>query len=95
VQRTLVPSLVWGDSTCPGAHKPMPHNYCTGTLEPGAAVTEAHAPRACAPQQEATRESLPLTTTRESRSTAAKPQHRMNISSLHIMLANRTICVNE
>ena len=35
MQGPLVPSLVQGDSTCPGATKPMHHNYWCFTLKPG------------------------------------------------------------
>ena len=60
-------SLVQEDLTCRGATKPVRHNYWACTLEPAchnhwahmlqllsphAATTEAHAPRARAPQQE-------------------------------------------
>ena len=63
---TQVRALVQEDPTCRGATKPMRHNYWASALgpvshnwahvpqllSPCAATTEAHAPRACAPQQE-------------------------------------------
>ena len=39
-ERDMVQSLVWEDTTCHGATKPVRRNYW------------AHVPRACAPQQE-------------------------------------------
>ena len=67
VQGTQVGALVWEDPTCHGATKPVCHNYWACALEPAshdywarepqllspcATTTEAHAPRAHAPQQE-------------------------------------------
>ena len=59
MQGTWVQALVWEDPTCHGAAKPMHHNYRACALEPAtqllslcAATTEAHIPRAHAPQQE-------------------------------------------
>ena len=68
MQGTWVWSLLREDPTCHGATKPVRHNYWAGTpqllkpmhsrasllqlLRPCAASTEAHAPRARAPQQE-------------------------------------------
>ena len=66
MQGTQVRALVREDPTCRGATKPVHHNYWACTLEPAnhqywarvpqlsprAAITEAHAPRACALQQE-------------------------------------------
>ena len=64
---TRVRALVWEDPTCRAATKLMHHNYWACALEPvshnywartpqllslRAATTEAHAPRARAPQQE-------------------------------------------
>ena len=67
MQRTWVRSLVQEDPTCCGATKPMRHNYWAHVpqllkpvhpracalqlLSPRAATTEAHAPRARAPQE--------------------------------------------
>ena len=60
MQGTRVRALVWEDPTCrmttkPACHnywacplEPMSHNYCS----PRATTTEAHVPRAPAPQQE-------------------------------------------
>ena len=61
MQGTRVQSLVWEDTTCRGATKPVRHNYWACALEPAshnywahvrATTTEARGPRACAPQQE-------------------------------------------
>ena len=55
MQGTWVRALVWKDPTCNGATKPVSHNYWAcmpQLLSPHATTTEAHAPRACAPQQE-------------------------------------------
>ena len=65
MQGKLVWSLVWEDPTCLGQLKPVHHNHWVCVLEsmslrllnqqlmsPCAASTEAHVPRACAPQQE-------------------------------------------
>ena len=67
MQGAQVQALVWEDPTCHGATKPVRHNYWTYTLEPTshnywacvpqllsphATTTEAHEPRAHAPQQE-------------------------------------------
>ena len=67
MQETQVRALAWEDPTFQGATKPVRHNYWACALEPAshnywahvpqllsphAATTEAHAPRACAPQQE-------------------------------------------
>ena len=60
MQGTRVRALVWEDPACHGATKPMRHNYWACALEPvshnywspWATTTEAHAPRARAPQQE-------------------------------------------
>ena len=67
-QGTQVQSLVWEDSTCLGATKPMRYNYWASVqqllmptcpnvhrpqlLSPRIATTEAHASRACAGQWE-------------------------------------------
>ena len=81
MQGTQVRSLVREDPTCHGATKPVHHNYWACTLEPvshnywacvpqllslHAATTEAHAPRAHAPQREATAMRSPRTTTKSS-----------------------------
>ena len=67
MQGTWVRALVWEDPTCHGATKPVRHNYWAWALEPmshnywarvpqllspHATTTEAHVPRAGAPQQE-------------------------------------------
>ena len=68
MQGTRVQALVQEDLTCRGATKPVCHNYWAHVpqllkpahpraralqlLSPRAATTEAHTPRACAPQQE-------------------------------------------
>ena len=67
MQGTWVQALVREDPTCCGATKPVQHNCWACALEPAshnywarepqllspcATTTEAHAPRACAPQQE-------------------------------------------
>ena len=60
MQGTWVRALVWEDPTCCGATKLVYHNYWACTLEPVshnywslcATTTEAHAPRARAPQEE-------------------------------------------
>ena len=60
VQRMQVQSLVQKNSTCCGTTKPVCASYCClrpraheqQLLSPCAAATEAHAPTACAPQQE-------------------------------------------
>ena len=67
MQGTQVRTQVQEDPTCRGATKPVRHNYWACTLEPTshkywaresqvlstrATTTEAHVPRACAPQQE-------------------------------------------
>ena len=64
VQGTQVQALVWEDSTCRGATKPVRHNYWAHDLElashnywsPRAATTEARVPRARAPQHEKPRQ---------------------------------------
>ena len=48
IQGTRVRALVREDPTCRGATKPARHNYWS----PRATTTEAHTPRARAPQQE-------------------------------------------
>ena len=60
MQGTWVWALVREDPTCHGVTKPVRHNYWAWALEPASlnywgsctTTTEAHAPRACAPQQE-------------------------------------------
>ena len=60
MQGTRVQALVWEDPTCHEATKPMRQNYWACALQlvnhncwsPHARTTEAHAPRARAPQQE-------------------------------------------
>ena len=52
MQGTLVSSLVLEDSICWGATKPVSHNYWTCLRSPWLAITEAHMPRASAPEQE-------------------------------------------
>ena len=59
VQKTRVRALVREDPTCRRATKPMRHNYGAHAqdcelqlLSPCATTTEAHVPRARAPQQE-------------------------------------------
>ena len=52
MQGTWVQSLVWEDSTCHRATKPVRHNYWACTLEPTSHNYWARTPRACAPQQE-------------------------------------------
>ena len=59
MQETQVWSLIWGDLTCPGAARPVLHDYWACALEvesqalgPRAAATAAQALRAQAPQQE-------------------------------------------
>ena len=60
MQGTRVRALVREEPTCRGATKPVRHNYWACALEPTcrnywsprATTTEAHAPRARAPQQE-------------------------------------------
>ena len=60
MQGTWVWSLVWEDSTCYRATKPVRHNYwrlhalgpaSCNCLSLHAATTEAHMPRACAPRE--------------------------------------------
>ena len=52
MQGTQVWSLVLEDPTCRGATKPVGHNYWACVLwGPRAATTEAHEPRASAPQE--------------------------------------------
>ena len=48
MQGTWVWLLVWEDSTCPRATKPMPHNYCTYMLQ----LLKPKHPETCAPQQQ-------------------------------------------
>ena len=60
MQGKLVRSLFWEDSTCCGATKSVSQNYWAWALKPMSqqllsphdATTEAHVPKACAPQQE-------------------------------------------
>ena len=58
MQGIRVQALVREDPTCCGATKPACHNYWACALQPTellslhATATEAHAHRACAPQQE-------------------------------------------
>ena len=60
VQGTRVPALVWEDPTCRGATKPQVPQLLSlhsrarepQLLSPRATTTEAHVPRAHAPQQE-------------------------------------------
>ena len=52
MQKTWVQSLIQKDPTCPGATKPMHHNYGTCALSPGAATTESLTPRDRAPPQD-------------------------------------------
>ena len=60
MQGTRVRALVREDPTCHEATKPVRHNYWAYALEPAshnywslrATMTEAHAPRSRAPQQE-------------------------------------------
>ena len=82
MQGTWVGFLVWEDPTCHRATKPVCHNYwaCMPQLlkpaccrarvpqlvSPRAATTEAHAPRACALQWEATTMRSPRTATKSS-----------------------------
>ena len=54
-------SLVWEDSTCHGATKPMHH-----MLGPHAANTETHVPRDCSTTGKATAMRSPLTTAKGS-----------------------------
>ena len=54
MHQTRVRTLVWEDPTCRGATKPVRHNSCAWALEPAATTAEARAPRARAPQREAT-----------------------------------------
>ena len=48
MKQANIQSLVWEDSTRHRTIKPVCHNYWTCVLP----TTEAHEPRACAPQQE-------------------------------------------
>ena len=48
MQGTRVPCLVWEDSTCLEATKPLCHNYWPHVLQ----LLRPMSPRACAPQQE-------------------------------------------
>ena len=52
MQGTRVRSLVWEDSTCCRATKPVHRNYWACALEPGSPDYGAQVPRARAPQQE-------------------------------------------
>ena len=63
MQGAWVWALVWEDPMCCGASKPVSHNYwasvpqvlepvCRNSWSLCTATTEAHMPRACAPQQE-------------------------------------------
>ena len=52
MQGTRVRALLWEDSTCRRATKPVRHNYWACTLEPTSHNYWARAPRARAPQQE-------------------------------------------
>ena len=70
MQGTRVQSLVWEDSTCCGATKPVCHNYWARVpqlLRLYAATTEACMPRARALQQE-----KPQACVQQRRSNAAK-----------------------
>ena len=80
VQGTRVRALVQEDPTCRGATKPIEPQL----LSPRAATTEAHAPRACALQREATAMRTPRTAMKSSScslqlekspSAATKTQH--------------------
>ena len=74
MQGTRVQALVREDPTCHGATKPVHHNCWACALEPAshnyrspcATTTEAHAPRARAPQREATAMRSPRTATKSS-----------------------------
>ena len=52
LEGTWVWALVWEDSTCRRATKPVCHNYWAQALEPASHNYWARAPRAHAPQQE-------------------------------------------
>ena len=49
VQGTWVPALVWENSTCRGATKPMRHNYWAYALEPVSHNYWAHMPQLLKP----------------------------------------------
>ena len=49
IQGPLVPSLVQGDSTCPGATKPLHHNHWSCALEPGSCSCWAQVPQVSKP----------------------------------------------
>ena len=81
MQGTLVRALVQEDPTCPGATKPVRHNYWACTLEPAshnywahvpqllsphASTTEACMPKAHAPQRETTAMRSPFTAMKNS-----------------------------
>ena len=51
MQGTLLQSLVQEEPTCHGADEPMATSAEPALESPGATTTEAHAPRACAPQE--------------------------------------------
>ena len=64
---TQIRPLLWEDSTCSKAIKPVSPNYWVSTLEPRAATSEAHAPWSlCSTAREATARESPRTATRES-----------------------------
>ena len=52
IQETGVWSLVWEDSTCHGATKPVHHRFWARALDLQASTTDASSRRACALQQE-------------------------------------------
>ena len=68
MQETRVWALVREDPTCRGATKPVRHNYWACALEPAshnywsprATATEAHAPRAHAPNKRSHRNEKPV-----------------------------------
>ena len=79
-KRTRLQSLVWEDSTCCRATKPVHPDYWVCHLEPGAVTTEAQTPGAHAPQH--TVGSSPALWAGESLCTTEKIRHKPRNKSL-------------
>ena len=102
MQETQVWSLVWGDSTCQGATKPVCHNCWACALE--SRNYWAPVPRAHAPQQESHcnekptqhTERAPLTATRDS---LCKEQHPAQPKSFwkdkFNSMKSKTVCAKD
>ena len=88
-QGTWVRSLVWADSTCRGAAKPVLHSYGAWALEPASCNSWAHSPqllkRACsrafALQQEKILQWEALSSQLEKAFTATKTQHSQKFNN--------------